>query len=214
VDKWYGDNLNEIAMKKIILFMVSILCLGCTKEDNQAQEGEDFNSLYGGIPYKGTVQGSISLDGGNELDLSGEGSIALIEDKQDSVSIVFLSDIEDLGEINIKIRGKFDQKSFYMGNENPDIYFKVVDQIINGKFVSEMQEMDFDGKLERELGQMKMIAIFKQETESFPKGTRLELDFDTRREVTENDDDGSGCQMRMVPIWGPNGMTMGMVPDC
>lgn len=194
--------------------MVSILFLGCTKEDDQARDDEDFHSLYGGTPYKGTVHGGIALDGGNELDLSGEGSIALIEDTRDSVSIVFLSDIEELGEINIKIRGKYDRNSFYTGNENSDIYFKITDQTINGEFISETQEMVFDGKLEREKGQMKMIAIFKSETESFPKGTRLELNFDTSREVTENDDDGSGCRMRMVPIWGPNGMSMGMVPDC
>src|SRR5690606_9114913 len=201
-------------MKKIMLFMVSILLLGCTKEDDQVRESEDFSSLYGGIPYKGTVRGSLLLEGGNKLDLSGAGSIALIEDTRDSVSIVFLSDIEDLGEINIKIRGKYDRKSFYTGNENSDIYFKITDQTINGEFISETQEMTFDGRLEREQRQMKMLAVFKKETESFPKGTRLELNFNTSRDVTENDSGGSGCQMRMVPIWGPNGMTMGMVPDC
>ncbi|MBD1431444.1 hypothetical protein H8B06_01290 [Sphingobacterium sp. DN00404] len=201
-------------MKKIMLFMVSILLLGCTKEDNPARENEDFNSLYGGIPYKGTVQGRISLDEGNALDLSGDGSIALIEATSDSVSIVFLSDIDDLGEINIKIRGEFNSKSFHMGKESSGIYFRVVDQIINGKFTSETQDMVFEGKLEKESGQMEMVAIFKEETESFPEGTRLELNFDTSRKITENDDDGPGCQMRMVPIWDPNGMTMGMVPDC
>jgi hypothetical protein len=101
-----------------------------------------------------------------------------------------------------------------MGKEISDIFFRIKDQTINGKFISEAQEMSFDGNLRRDKGQMKMVAIFKQETESFPEGTGLELNFDTSRDITENDDGGSGCQMRMVPIWGPNGMTMGMVPDC
>lgn len=193
--------------------MVSILLLGWGKDDDPARKNEDFNSLYGGIPYKGTAQGGMSLEG-SILGLSGDGTIALIEDAEDSVSIVFLADIDDLGEINIKIRGRFDRESFYMEKENSDIFFRIMDQTINGKFISEAQEMSFDGNLRRDKGQMKMVAIFKQETESFPEGTRLELNFDTSREITENDDSGSGCQMRMVPIWGPNGMTMGMVPDC
>lgn len=193
--------------------MVYILLLGCAKDDGPARKNEDFNSLYGGIPYKGTVQGRMSLEG-NRLDLSGDGTIAIIEDAKDSVSIVFLADIDDLGEINIKIRGRFDRESFYMEKENSDIFFRIMDQTINGKFISEAQEMSFDGNLRRDKCQMKMVAIFKQETESFPEGTGLELNFDTSRDITENDDGGSGCQMRMVPIWGPNGMTMGMVPDC
>ncbi|WP_156309500.1 hypothetical protein [Sphingobacterium endophyticum] len=193
--------------------MVSILLLGCAKDDDPPRENEDFNSLYGGIPYKGTVQGLISLKG-NKLNLSGVGTIALFEDSKDSVSIVFLADIDDLGEINIKIRGRFDRESFYMEKENSDIFFRIMDQTIDGKFISEVQEMSFGGNLRVDKSQMKMVAIFKQETESFPEGTRLELNFDTSRKIRENDDDGSGCQMRMVPIWGPNGMTMGMVPDC
>ncbi|WP_433895863.1 hypothetical protein [Sphingobacterium mizutaii] len=199
-------------MKKILLLIVSILFLGCNKDDDPARGREDFNSLYGGIPYKGTVRGSIALEG-DKLDLSGDGTIALIEETKDSVSVVFLADIDDLGEINIKIRGRIDRESFYMEKENSEIFFRITDNAINGKFFSEVQEMTFDGNLSRETVHMKMTAIFKQATDSFPKGTRLELDFDSSRKVTENDD-GTGCQMRMVPIWGPNGMTMGMVPDC
>lgn len=206
-------------MKKITVTILVHVCFllffaGCTKEGDHTGDGEDFNSRYGGIPYKGTVHGHISLDEGGTLDLSGDGSIALIEATGDSVSIVFLSDIDDIGEINIKIRGEFDSQTFHLEKESSGLYFRIVDHIISGKFISETQDMAFEGKLEQEIGRMKMVATFKEETESFPMGTRLELNFDTSRKITENDDDGSGCQMRMVPVWGPNGMTMGMVPDC
>lgn len=194
--------------------MVFILGLGCTKENDQANQEENFASFYGGIPYKGTVSGSVSIDGGNELDLSGEGSIALIEATKDSVSIVFMSDIDKLGEINLKIPGKFDGKSFYMEDENPNIYFKIVDQEIDGKSTSDSQEMIFEGKLEMERGQMKMVAVFKEETESFPKGTRLELNFNTNRDINNSNGDVNGCSTRLVPVWSPNGIVMGMVPDC
>ena len=199
-------------MKKIVFLIVAIISLGCSKDSNQPDQG--FTSLYGGVPYKGTVIGRVSIDGGNELALSGKGSIALIEATKDSVSIVFLSDLNRLGEINIKIPGKFDGDSFYMEDENPNIYFKVTDQNIDGKSISESQEMTFQGKLERERGQMKMVAVFKQETESFPKGTRLELNFDTNRDVSNNNGDVKGCPTRLVPVWSPTGVVMGMVPDC
>lgn len=199
-------------MKKIVLLVLFILSLGCAKESDQLDEG--FTSLYGGIPYKGTISGRVSIDGGNELDLSGKGSIALIEATRDSVSIVFMSDIDGLGEINIKIRGKFDGKSFYMDDENPNIYFKIIDQNMEGKSVSDSQDMIFEGKLERERGQMKMVAVFKQETESFPKGTRLELSFNTNRDISRSEGDVGGCPTRLVPVWSPNGVVMGMVPDC
>ena len=192
--------------------MVCILLLGCAKDDGPARKQEDFNSLYGGLPYKGKVQGRIFLEE-KEISLAGNGTIALIEGTKDSVSVVFLADIEDLGEINLKIRGRFGRESFFLENESSDMFFRIMNQEIEGRFISESQEMTFVGNLGREKGQMKMTAVFKQETDSFPTGTRLYLDFDTGRRVTE-DDDLSGCQMRMVPIWGPNGMTMGMVPDC
>ena len=199
-------------MKKIVLLLVSILSLGCAKENDQ--HVQSFTSFYGGIPYKGTISGSVSIDGGNELDLSGKGSIALIESTKDSVSMVFLSDINRLGEINIKVRGKFDGKSFYKEDENPNIYFQIIDHNIEGKSISDSQEMFFKGTLERERGQMKMVAVFKQETESFPKGTRLELNFDTHRDMSNSNGDVSGCPTRLVPVWSPNGVVMGMVPDC
>jgi hypothetical protein len=198
-------------MKKIVFLIVAILSLGCSKENDHSNES--FTSLYGGAPYKGTVSGSVSIDG-NELALSGKGSIALMEATKDSVSIVFLSDLDKLGEINIKVPGKFDGKSFYMEDENPNIYFKIIDQNIDGKSISDRQEMTFGGKLERERGQMKMIAVFKQETESFPKGTRLELNFDTKRDPSNSNGNPGGCGTRLVPVWSPNGVVMGMVPDC
>lgn len=199
-------------MKKILFLLVSIVSLGCTKENDLPDQS--FTSFYGGIPYKGTISGSVSIDGGNELDLSGEGSIALIEATKDSVSIVFMSEINRLGEINIKIPGKFDGKSFYMEDENPGVFFKIIDQNIDGKSFSDNQETIFEGKLEKERGQMKMVSVFKQETESFPKGTRLELNFDTNRDISNSDGDVGGCPTRLVPVWSPHGIVMGMVPDC
>ncbi|WP_432709742.1 hypothetical protein [Pedobacter sp.] len=199
-------------MKNIVLLIVAMLSLGCTKENDQPNQ--DFTSVYGGVPYKGTVSGTVSIDGGNEFALSGKGSIALMEATKDSVSIVFLSDLDKLGEINIKVPGKYDGNSFYMEDENPNIYFKIIDQNIDGKSISDRQEMTFKGKLEKESGQMKMIAVFKQDTESFPKGTRLELNFDTNRAISNSSGDVGGCPTRLVPVWSPNGVVMGMVPDC
>jgi len=42
---------------------------------------------------------------------------------------------------------------------------------------------------------------------------------DKKKETMKNKwlndvNDTEGCQMRLVPIWSPSGMTMGMVPDC
>ena len=201
-------------MRMIVLLIMSTLFLGCAKENDQTNQDEDFTAFYGGIPYKGTVSGRVSIDGGNNLDLSGKGSIALIEATKDSVSIVFMSNIDRLGEINIKIPGKFDRKSFYMEDENPLIYFKIIEQNIDGKSISDSQEMTFEGKMEKTRGQMKMVAVFKKETESFPKGTRLELNFDTNRDISNSNGDVGGCGTRLVPVWSPNGVVMGMVPDC
>lgn len=74
--------------------------------------------------------------------------------------------------------------------------------------------MRFEGMMKKEQAKMTAQIYFKEASDPFPKGSTLSLSFDTNREVSDDDDDGSGCQMRLVPIWGPNGMTMGMVPDC
>ncbi|PRD48432.1 hypothetical protein C5745_04295 [Sphingobacterium haloxyli] len=193
--------------------MVSILFLGCTKEDGQDIEDDDFSAYYGGTPFKGTASGIRLQDDQDNYTWEGTGRVALIESSLDSVSLVFMADFGNEGEINLKMRGKTEGSAFRLETEDPSNFFRVIDGKITGSTENHLQKMFFEGSMEKEQVNMAVEVQFKEAEGAFPKGSRLRLRFNTSRNITDNDN-GSGCQMRLVPIWSPNGMTMGMVPDC
>lgn len=203
-------------MKRIIkyaCFFAALLLLGCGKDDHSDINREDFVSLYGGKPFKGTAIGLLSEAGQTTYTWNGEGRIALIEATTDSVSLVFIADFDDEGEINFKVRGAYDGTQYSTGRDQSS-YFNVQDQQIDGLIINEDQRMTFQGKMEKEKATLNMRVEFLKETGSFPQGSLLDLTFETTREIVAGDEDGEGCQMRLVPIWSPSGVTMGMVPDC
>lgn len=203
-------------MKTIHLSLV-IACLlllsGCTKDNDGEDANQNFNEVFGGKPYKGTAKGVLFQNETPIYTWDGEGRIALIEATADSVSIVFMADFGNDDEMNIKLRGKLDGAAYLMETTDPDNFFRIVDEKITGQINNAQQQMIFDGSLRRETAAMNMRVTFKEATDVFPAGSVLELTFDTRRTIDDNDD-GEGCQMRLVPIWSPSGVTMGMVPDC
>lgn len=203
-------------MKTIHLSLV-IACLlllsGCTKDDDGQDANQNFNEVFGGKPYKGTAIGIRSQDGVENYTWNGEGRVALIEATADSVSIVFMADFGELGEMNFKVRGKYDHSTYRMDTTDPNIFFRITDEKITGAIDNAQQEMAFEGTMKREMTTMRMRVSFKEANGPFPKGSALDLTFDTHRRPDDNDN-GEGCQMRLVPIWSPSGVTMGMVPDC
>ena len=207
--------IKHSEMKKIVLFIVCIFFLGCTKENNENTTSDNFAGKYGGKPFKGSVNQVLSGEGFDDLNWNGEGMISLIESSDDSISVVFLADFGDQSEINFKMRGKVDGFNFRSENNEPTSFFRIVDEKISGNSQSAAQQMNFEGTMEK--GQTKMTAkiYFKEASHPCPKGATLSLKFNTSREITGDDDgDVSGCQMKLVPIWSPTGVTMGMVPDC
>jgi len=196
------------------LLTLTLLLVGCTKEEDGEITKEDFASVYGGKPFVGTAKGIQFQDGAEYYTWNGEGRLALIETTADSVSIVFMADFASEGEINFKVRGKFEGGRFHMETEDPQIFFRVADEKISGNLDNAAQDMSFEGTMKQEKVNMVMEVLFKEENGPFAKGSSLKLSFDASRQVTGDDEDGEGCKMRLVPIWGPNGMTMGMVPDC
>lgn len=194
------------------LFAFLLLILSCSKDDSKALGKEDFVSLFGGNSFKGTAKGVRSEDGQNTYNWDGVGRITLMEDTADSVSLVFLADFGKEGEINFKVRGTYKGPNYSWSVQDGSSYFKVEQQRIDGLFVNAEQHMTFQGTMEQEKVQTHIRVEFLENNGVFPKGSVLDLNFDTAREII--DDDGKGCQMRLVPIWGPSGMTMGMVPDC
>ncbi len=194
----------------IVVFF--LLLISCSK-DKAALSDQDFNSTYGGKQFVGTAKAVLSRNGFPGTTLTGDAHIALIEVKEDSLSMVFMSDFGEDGEINFKIRGKFDKTSYRFERNESTSFFRIIDEKISGNFISSGQEMNFDGVLQREQAQMTVKVDFIEEHETFPKGTRLELHFNTKRDLQDGNKE-QGCQMRLVPIWSSNGVTMGMVPDC
>lgn len=203
---------------KYIFYLSTIfiaLALGACSKSDQQENQEDFVSIYGGKPYKGTAKGERSANGTTNYRWEGEGRVALIEQTADSVSLVFMADFDEEGEINFKVRGRYDGQHFYTADQDdPSIYFEVSEERITSNITNDVQKMQFGGRLGREKADLTMRVEFLEASGIFPAGSELELRFETARDLATDDGDGSGCSMRLVPIWSPSGVTMGMVPDC
>lgn len=203
-------------MKSISCFalLFSLLFFSCSKDDTaEPDASEDFISTYGGDPFLGDATGKLTLNGEFLQRWNGDATISLLEPEGDSVSMVFRADFGGEGEVNFMLRGQQLGMDYFSGEE-PHNYFKVSESNISGQTQNALQHMTFDGYLFAGRASMDMTVEFLEEMDSFPKGSILELSFDGHRDVETDDGSGEGCQMKLVPIWGSNGMTMGMVPDC
>ena len=185
-----------------LLLAFILLLTGCAKENNEQEANQNFNEIFGGTPFKGTATGIRSQNGANDYTWKGEGRIALIEATADSVSMVFMADFGDLGEMNFKVRGKYDRSTYRMATTDPSIFFRIIDENILGAIKNTQQEMSFEGSLKKETASMTMRVNFKAENGPFPSGSSLNLTFDTNRTI-EDGDNSEGCKMRLVPIWSP-----------
>ena len=202
-------------MKKLlILFTVGLLLASCAKDDSENSGDQTFDKLFGGKPYVGTARGVRSQPGAADYTWNGEGRIAVIEASGDSVSVVFMADFDDQGEINLKFRGKIVGPDLRLEAAESESYFVISNEQIDGKIENAAQRMAFDGIFQRGKANMDMTVYFKQADGAFPQGSTLNLTLNTSREIPAEGDDESGCKLRLVPIWSPSGVTMGMVPDC
>lgn len=106
-------------MKALIsLFTFISLLGGCAKEGDTKAEN-NFDSLYGGKPFKGTAKSVLTGEGFENVNWNGDGTVTLIESSADSVSMVFLADFGNQSEINFKLRGKVDGVNLrFEGNES------------------------------------------------------------------------------------------------
>ncbi|MCL7987149.1 hypothetical protein M8998_04250 [Sphingobacterium sp. lm-10] len=202
-------------MKKLfIILTLGLLFAACAKDNTESMEDRNFNKLFGGKPYIGTARGVRSQPGTADYTWNGEGRVAVIEASGDSVSVVFMADFADEGEINLKFRGKIDGSDLRLEAAGSTSYFLITNEQIDGKIENASQSMVFDGILQRGKADMTLSVYFKQTDGAFPAGSTLNLQLNTSREIPNDEDNDAGCQMRLVPIWSPNGITMGMVPDC
>ncbi|TDS11691.1 hypothetical protein [Sphingobacterium paludis] len=198
----------------LIRYFAAAACLitSCSKQADEPLDNTNFVSLYGSKPFKGEAKGQRSMNGQVDYNWAGDAHIALIEPTADSVSLVFLADFGDEGEINFKIRGAYRDQNFQAGENDPKSSFSISSNNLTGTIVNVSQTMDFNGRFEREKAIVTMRVQFLEEVGAFRKNAVLNLNFDTSRDMET--DDGEGCAMRLVPIWSPSGVTMGMVPDC
>ncbi len=188
-----------------------LLLLGCSK-DNMPDQGGDFATRHGGNPFKGSVVGIRSASGAETHRWDGAGRVAFIEQTADSVSLVLMADFDAVGEVNLKIRGAYGNDSFQATGSNLD--FSIANGNIQGNAASRQQQFTFTGSITPTKSILNVRVEFLEGQEGFPQGSALELAFDTAREQPDGADDGTGCNLRLVPIWSPSGVTMGMVPDC
>ncbi len=195
----------------LILCVAGFTLTGCTDQEDPA-EREGFISRYGGKPYAGTASGVLRSQQGEELySWNGSASIGLLEVVGDSVSMAFRADFGREGEMNFKTRG-VQEGGNYVADGGENSRFGITDGSIGGAVTNPVQEMAFVGSADPTQISMTMEVEFLDDSGDFPEGSVLELVFNASRTLGEEDE--NGCTLRMVPIWGPNGMTMGMVPDC
>lgn len=192
---------------------VIVMLTGCGKSEQALPVGDRFGDQFGGMPYLGDATGELFIDGSLMYTWDGEATVSAIEQTADSVSLVFQADFGDEGEINLKIRGRDQHGNFLL--EETGAVLRIIDGAISGSFENAAQTISFSGDADKRYVFANIDVLFNQSTDVFPAGSTLKLAFHTSRDVeVEHPGDGNGCQMRLVPIWSPNGMTMGMVPDC
>lgn len=202
-------------MRPIFSMFALLFILGsCSKEKSNDIHPDTFKSLYGGKPFQGSATALLEREDFDDLIWEGDATVALIEPSDDSVSMVFLGDFGNKSEINFKLRGKTEGSHFRLEGTNSNIFFQINDEKITGNLDNGVQKISFEGTMGKERAKVTAHILFKKASDPFPKGAVLKLELDARREIVGDEEDGPGCQMRLVPIWGPSGMTMGMVPDC
>lgn len=202
-------------MRTIFSILALLFILGsCSKGKSNDTHSDTFSSLYGGKPFKGSATALLEREGFPDLIWEGDATVALMESSADSVSMVFLGDFGNKSEINFKLRGKMEGSHFRLEGNNSASFFQINDEKITGNLDNDVQKISFGGTMRKERAKMTAHIYFKKASAPFPKGAVLKLELDARRAIVDDGEDGPGCQMRLVPIWGPSGMTMGMVPDC
>lgn len=191
--------------------MAIAMLVGCSKDENEQLSKGRFGEQFGGTPYRGNATGELFVDDELIYVWEGTATVSAIEQTADSVSLVFQANFGDEGEVNLKMRGRDYDGDFLL--ENPDAVLRVIDGTISGRLENPAQTIALSGDVHDRYVNADIEVLFNQSTEVFPAGSTLKLAFRTAREV-EHTGGGDGCAMRLVPIWSPNGMTMGMVPDC
>jgi len=193
------------------LLMATAMLMGCSKDENEPLGEGRFGDQFGGTPYRGDATGELFIDDELVYVWEGTATVSAIEQTADSVSLVFQADFGDEGEINLKMRGRDHNGDFIL--ESPGGILSIVDGTISGRLENAAQTIALSGDVREQSVFADFEVLFNQRTEVFPAGSTLKLAFRTSREA-EHTGGGNGCTMRLVPIWSPNGMTMGMVPDC
>lgn len=195
------------AVLAIIVFM------GCSKSEKPQPAQSRFGDQFGGTPYLGDATGELFIDGSLRYTWEGNATVSAIEQTADSVSLVFQANFGDAGEINLKIRGRDHNGNFLL--ESPGAVLRIIEGDISGMFENAAQTISFSGDVRERYVFADVDVLFNESTDVFPSGSTLKLAFRTSREVEGGDPSGGdGCTMRLVPVWSPTGLTMGMVPDC
>ena len=195
-----------------VAFAIAVIT-GCSKNEDPQPTQSSFGDQFGGTPYLGDVTGKLFIDGSLQYTWEGNATVSAIEQTADSISLVFQADFGDEGVINLKIRGQDDNGNFLL--ESPGIVFRVVNNDIFGQFENEAQKLSFSGELHERDVTTDVDVLFNEDTEVFPAGSTLKLAFHATREIAVDDPNASnGCGMRLVPLWSPGGLTLGLVPDC
>ncbi|GHE23404.1 hypothetical protein [Sphingobacterium griseoflavum] len=200
-------------MYKLSFLWIGLFLVSCAKTDDDTAVSDSFVHNYGGKPFVGSAKGQRTVNGQVDYEWNGEGRVVLMDVTADSVSILFMADFDAEGEINFKVRGAYNATDFLADGDAPTQVFSVARERINGQVVNSAQSIVFSGNLQREKAAVHMRVEFLEGTSVFPVNSVLDLWFDTERNISEGSDT-EGCALRLVPIWSPTGVTMGMVPDC
>ena len=208
-------------MRAIILFtfatvLAFVVFMGCSKDEKPHTSQSSFGDQFGGTPYRGDATGKLFINGSLQYTWEGNATVSAIEQTTDSISLVFQANFGDEGEINLKIRGQDDNGNFLL--ESPGTVFRIIDNDIFGQFENDAQTLSFSGDFRERHVFADVDVLFIESTDVFPAGSTLTLAFRATREIAvdapDTPNDGNGCTMRLVPVWSPSGLTMGMVPDC
>ena len=209
--------MKTTILSTLAVVFTILVFMGCSKDEKSQPTQNRFGDQFGGTPYLGDATGKLFVDGSLQYTWEGTATVSAIEQTADSISVVFQANFGDEGEINLKIRGQDHDGNLLF--ESGEDAFRIIDSDITGQFDNETQALSFSGDFRERHVFADVDVLFHESTDVFPAGSTLKLAFRATREIAvdappNTPDSGNGCTLRLVPVWSPSGLTMGMVPDC
>lgn len=204
-------------MKKVIAAL-SILFLGCTKENKESERRDDFISQIRGEAYMGPATSKLYVNGHDPLpSLVGKATLSADKIKGDSLTLAILAEFPEDDGFTLGIPGKQDQTSW--SATFPNGKFSIGGNgTMTGSFSDGKKELSWDGNLGNGYAIFDVRIKYLVKDGNIPASSILVTHLDLSRFPDQSSTNPAGCkldwQMRSVFNIYSGGTDLMRVPVC